>query len=443
MPLVGCTDAAGDGGLCDGAACDDGNECTEDVCDPADGSCSNLKLADGSFCDAGYCQSGQCEPIASVFPCDEQGILDAIAAGGGPHGFECDGPTVVTTVAEIVIDNDVILDGRDNLTVDGNDDHHLFSVVPGVEAELRRFTATGGFSPGDLDGTAGGIANEGTLALMNSTVSGNSVGQAAAGGIWNGGIMTVSNSTVSRNSAGEVAFGGIWNVGTMALTNSTVSGNSVGAFGVNGILNDSGMLTVTNCTVSENSGGTFGGIWNDGTMALTNSTVSGNSGESSGGILNSREGTLTMTSSTVSGNTSESGASIVNVSDEFVTGVLMISNSVIDDDCIGWREGLPQGSPDIISSGYNIESPGNTCGFDQTGDQSDVTAEQLNLGELADNDGPTMTHKPGAGGFDDGSSVAIDAIPGDACDLTEDQRGQPRPETDGTMCDVGSVEVQP
>ena len=57
--------------------------------------------------------------------------------------------------------------------------------------------------------------------------------------------------------------------------------------------------------------------------------------------------------------------------------------------------------------------------------------------DLADNGGPTMTHKPGAG------SVAIDAIPGDACDLTEDQRSQPRPETGGTMCDVGSVEVQP
>lgn len=29
------------------------------------------------------------------------------------------------------------------------------------------------------------------------------------------------------------------------------------------------------------------------------------------------------------------------------------------------------------------------------------------------------------------------------CQMEEDQRGQPRPETDGTMCDVGSVEVQP
>jgi hypothetical protein len=39
-------------------------------------------------------------------------------------------------------------------------------------------------------------------------------------------------------------------------------------------------------------------------------------------------------------------------------------------------------------------------------------------------------------------SVAIDVIPADTCDVTEDQRGQPRPESGGTMCDVGAFEVQ-
>ena len=103
----------------------------------------------------------------------------------------------------------------------------------------------------------------------------------------------------------------------------------------------------------------------------------------------------------------------------------------------------PVDGAEWVSLGYNIESPGNTCGFDQADDQPNVTEEDLNLGPLANNGGPTMTHKPGDGGFDDGSSVAIDAIPGDACEVTEDQRSQPRPETGGTMCDVGSVEVQP
>ena len=68
-------------------------------------------------------------------------------------------------------------------------------------------------------------------------------------------------------------------------------------------------------------------------------------------------------------------------------------------------------------------------------DQVDVTEEELNLGPLQDNGGPTMTHALGAG------SVAIDVIPADACEVDEDQRGEPRP--GGTMCDVGAFEVQP
>jgi hypothetical protein len=91
----------------------------------------------------------------------------------------------------------------------------------------------------------------------------------------------------------------------------------------------------------------------------------------------------------------------------------------------------------VTSDGYNIESPGNTCGFDHGTDLVNITEGQLDLGELVDNGGPTMTHALGAG------SVAIDVIPAVDCGVTEDQRGQPRPETGGTMCDVGAFEVQP
>ena len=102
----------------------------------------------------------------------------------------------------------------------------------------------------------------------------------------------------------------------------------------------------------------------------------------------------------------------------------------------------PGGGAEWVSLGHNIESPGDTCGFDPDGtDQVNVTAEDLKLAPLADNGGPTMTHAllPG--------SVAIDVIPEEDCldadgePLTTDQRGEPRP--GGTMCDVGAFEVQP
>jgi hypothetical protein len=77
------------------------------------------------------------------FPCTEQGIRDAIIVGGGPHTSNCQGPTTVTTEAEIAIDNDVILHGQGDLTVDGNDNHRLFTVADGVAVTLDGFAVTG------------------------------------------------------------------------------------------------------------------------------------------------------------------------------------------------------------------------------------------------------------------------------------------------------------
>jgi hypothetical protein len=111
-------------------------------------------------------------------------------------------------------------------------------------------------------------------------------------------------------------------------------------------------------------------------------------------------------------------------------GMLTVVNAIIDGDC-QIEDGLQQ--TELLSGGYNIQSPGDTCGFDQEGDQVNVTEGQLALGPLADNGGTTLTHALEAG------SVAIDVIPADMCEVDEDQRGFPR----GTMCDVGAFEVQP
>jgi hypothetical protein len=50
--------------LCAGVDCSDASDCTDDACDPADGSCSNPNEPDGTACDAagflGTCHAGVC-----------------------------------------------------------------------------------------------------------------------------------------------------------------------------------------------------------------------------------------------------------------------------------------------------------------------------------------------------------------------------------------------
>jgi hypothetical protein len=366
------------------------------------------------------------------FPCTEQGIRDAIDAGGGPHYFACDGTSPIVTQAQILFDNDIILDGEGKLTVDGNEDHRVFFVLLGVTAELRGFTIVDGLAIGE-DG--GGIRNWGTLDLVDSSVSGNEARQECdplcRGGKGGGiatteGTTTLTNSTLSHNIADQ--GGGISIDGNpfdsgpiVALTNSTVSGN-----------------IARNASVPSDLADRGGGIrLTFSTLTMINSTVSGNTAEETGGGIDSYFGRATLMNVTVSGN---AGGAIRAVQ-QAPNYSLTLARSLVDGRCE--LEDI-LGSV-AISNGYNIESPDDTCAFDQVTDNSEKTAEELNLGALQENGGPTMTH---ALLTDPVVSDAIDQIPKADCvgsydlPLTEDQRGKPRPAGAESKCDVGSFEVQ-
>ena len=383
MPMVGCTDDGGTGGR--GSAAGGGGV------------------------------GGDGGTMGQVFPCTEQGILAAVAAGGGPYKFDCDGPTTVVTTEEIVIDKDVVLDGDGNLAVDGRvrSDQPVLSVSKGVKAALHRLATRGG---------AVGFANQGTLTLRDCVIAGHQSEFlfGAGAGIRNEGEMAIIDSTVTRNFAGHGVGGGIYNRGEMTIINSTVSDNSADGDG-NGLYG--------------------GGILNSGDMTIINSTVSGNDAEDTvgpgaigGGIANA--GSMSVTNSTVWGNTPDAIAAGLSSSTE-------IANTLVDGDCV------TEAGATTTSNGYNIESPGDTCGFDQETDQTGKTAGELNLGPLQDNGGPTITHalltEPTA-------SVAIDVIPEEDCvdadgaSLLTDQRGELRPVAilgPAPKCDVGAFEVQP
>jgi hypothetical protein len=203
-----------------------------------------------------------------------------------------------------------------------------------------------------------------------------------------------------------LTFRDVWmGQGNLTIIRSVVADGG----GITSLYQPAGQVVVLESLVNNSvSGVSVGEAW------LVNSTVSGNREAF-------RWGRVHLINSTVADNDRFSTANGASVT---------MANSLVDGDC---------GVGGTASNGYNIESPGDTCGFDHKTDQVNVPPEELMLEDLADNGGPTQTHALSLG------SVAIGQIPSDECvdaegaPLTTDQRGFPR----DSMCDIGAFELQP
>jgi CSLREA domain-containing protein len=290
---------------------------------------------------------------------------------------------------------------------------------PLPEITDARLTINGPAAPGiTIDGQNNGIMSVASVATLN-----------------------LRNLTIAHGGGFEIATeisggGGIFNEGTLTVTNSTFSDNSTrdGIEGRGGGIDNEGKLTVTNSTFSGNTTieqlGGGGGIFNDGTLTVTNSTFSGNSAFDGGGIYNvSEAGTVTITNSTFFGNSaSNMGGGISNEGSATLKNTIVAGST--GNNCSGT----------ISDAGYNISSD-NSCGFRATTSHNN-TNPQLNPAGLRNNGGPTQTIALLA------VSPAIDAIPHASCtdqtgkQLTTDQRGFPRPDPGETICNIGAYEFR-
>ena len=188
----------------------------------------------------------------------------------------------------------------------------------------------------------GGILNDGTLTIMNSTIGGTAAGDGNAalqgGGIssWNDlGSMTISDTKFEDNTGvnldgGAGTGGGIFSTTPLTVTGSTFSGNS--AFYGGGIeilgsatidddqftqnqaldgaaIANGGELTASGCTISKNmASGSGGGLFNSsGSAKFSNGTISNNQAGFGGGIY-VKKGAVTLTIGTVSQNTASTTA---------------------------------------------------------------------------------------------------------------------------------------
>lgn len=310
-------------------------------------------------------------------------------------------------------------------------------------------------------GRGGGIDNDALLTINDSTISSNSADGVPGAGISNSGTLVVNNSTISDNTqinypggGGIYNQGGFEGTGVATLTDTVITGN---AANVGGGISNHGAMTLVDCTVSDNEAVERGaGVSNDGTMTVVGSTIARNVargltepepfGGNGAGFDN--RGTLTLVNSTVSGNVAVDGGGAAILND----GMLTLASCTLSGNTGVWNDGVSGGTMRVRntiidgtcrtvetdSEGGNIESPGDTCGLGEEGDQTTVAANDLNLGALANNGGPTDTHELQTG------SKAINAVPGGSCvdpqgqALETDQRGIERPQ--GPMCDAGSFE---
>lgn len=301
--------------------------------------------------------------------------------------------------------------------------------------------------------------------LINSVVVGNEA--QAGGGITTGFdeenfaySLQLINSVVEGNRAEE--GGGIRLRGAaFAAINSTIRDNHATAGGGLAMIAGSYILrsTVVGSTISENvatlrGGGIYARSADPGdvNLTLTNSTISGNQVTESAGVgggiaISATYGTkVDLRNSTLANNNAQSGAGIYFAleDDSFAPPTLVtLGNSLIAGNqtgsaCTGvvWQD-HGKGVQLFTSLGHNLDSDG-ACLTPEVRQPSDIPNSNANLGPLADNGGPTLTHAllPG--------SQAIDAADDVVC-ATEpvagvDQRAVARPQ--GAHCDIGAYEVE-
>src|SRR6476659_479105 len=238
----------------------------------------------------------------------------------------------------------------------------------------------------DISGNSYGIYNYyGDASVSNCIVSSNQYGGVFDYGVTGGpndhilgGLLTIADSIINDNSGPGVDN----NAGGVTIVDTTISGNSVGG-GVYTYQDGGkipGNLTVMNSTISGNFASSDGGGIACGKSGLTviNSTISGNSAGAYGGGIASGSFGMMIVNSTVSGNSAATCGGVCG-------GTVEIGNTILNANASGNIDG------NVTSHGYNISSDDGGGHLNGPGDQ--INTDPL-LGPLRDHGGPTLTHLP-------------------------------------------------
>lgn len=234
-------------------------------------------------------------------------------------------------------------------------------------------------------------------------------------------LLSEFNLNEATGNGGAIAVTDRFEAGIeLHMEDSTVSENTA----VNGggvFLGVDAETEITRSTLVANEASQHGGaIYNESDLAVWNSTLTDNVAVEEGGAL-LNDGFVELRNATFYGNAADDGGAIRTLEDsetEIINTVVAASFEV--DNC----------SFDEDPTGVD-ES--NISDDDSCGEPLFVEVEDVELGELENNGGPTFTHLPAD------TSPLVDA--GDSATCPDnDQRDEDRPVGGG--CDIGAVELQ-
>jgi hypothetical protein len=178
----------------------------------------------------------------------------------------------------------------------------IFAVQAGGSLGLRGLTISNGVS---TEFPGGGIADFGHLALTDTTLAANTSDQGGGLYVSPGATAQISGGAFAVNTATS-AGGAIANDGTVIVTGTSISGNFAAGQGGGIQNNGGGKVALDHVSITHNaasSGG--GGISNfeGGTAVVTHSAIISNVAAAGAGGISNAAGTVTDNGSTVQGNT--------------------------------------------------------------------------------------------------------------------------------------------
>ncbi|RDV37859.1 hypothetical protein DV096_12155 [Bradymonadaceae bacterium TMQ3] len=357
-------------------------------------------------------------------------------------------PTLSISQGTIAINKalSIIGQGPTQTTISAAQSMGLFSLIGTGEVRFESLTLRDATS----SGPGGAINANAPVRLSNVRFENNSATDGGALAISGSANDALLSGVVFLNNDASEEGGAIFANGASLLVEDT-------HFATNNADNEGGAifvddtsscapLTLRRSLFTGNSAGTHGGAVRSGCASeVENTTFAGNSAAGRGGAYYQFDGAASLSFVTVTGNSAAEGTGIMSFGDSLTTMSLRASivagNTSTGSDLNELKIVNDNGANPVASLGDNYvgrTSPGSFAAADSD-TLSLTTALPSPLLPLAENGGPTQS-----------AAVAPSAIPAlslpaasclDAWDqpLSEDQRGQPRP--DRAFCTAGAWEA--